>query len=545
MFQIYFSIVFFLASFCVAQTQDLKARQQSFENLIEHLVELEEPKEVRIQSYGLTYSVVVHNEKIRSMMRSIYSSEDLKKLDRLLSESTTIKINERGLVQAADRQLKDGEDPTNYNAVWLRDSLWAYLALNANSATKADAKRVLKGMLDYVSAEAQLRRFESVIADPSLVMSRNAAMEVVHIRFDSKSTDFQDVMVNNEPQKWNHKQNDALGLLLDLVVRAMENNEIESSELSESNWTALSYFPMYFSRIKYFQMEDAGPWEEIERTNSSSIGLVTSGLESLFNALYSAKPSEFARNLSRRVKTQKDIRGLKVGRYSLKSELKKLIDKGYERIFRQLDAGGESPIYKKGDVKLREADAALLNLIYPARLSRLKIAHKRNILRIIQPLIGRVGVKRYLNDAYQAGNYWFLDLADAPVAATGGVDDRTADASSKEAFNDRASRFIPATEAQWFFDSWISKCYGILFQESKSRLDRAEQLRFFNRALGQVTANTSVQGADGTLVPSLAFPESLNTVALHHAQFFVPSPITPLNWAKASYLLARYSVESN
>ncbi len=501
-------------------------RQEQFENLIEHLVDNDEAKEVRTQSYSLVYTVVVGNRQVRALMRSKYGAEDLKKLDDLLAKSTEIKINERGFVQAADRDLKTDDDPTNYNAVWLRDSLWAYLALNSRTETKADAKRVLRGMLDYVSAEAQLKRFEAIIGTPALVTSANGAMEVVHIRFDGKSADFQDVKVKGEPQQWNHKQNDALGLLFDLSVRAIQAGEIELTELSESNWMALAYMPAYFSRIKFYQMEDAGPWEEIERTNSSSIGLVISGLEQISGALYPKKgKSEFATKLLKIAKGMKAVKGQKIANFLTKSSLKTSIDQGYKRLFKQLDAGGESPLYKKGDSKFREADAALLNLIYPAQLSRLTTMQKKNILRIITPLLGRVGVKRYLNDSYQAGNFWFLDLT-------------TADTSSEEAYETRNSRFIPSTEAEWFFDSWISKCYGLIQRESKSEVDRAEQVRFFNRALGQLTAGNQL-GADGVKVPALAFPESYNTVALDHSQFYVPSPITPLNWAKASYLLAR------
>src|SRR4051794_38246355 len=103
----------FPALLFAASTPSLKDRQEQFEKLIEHLVDNEEPKEAKIQSYGLTYTVVVHNKQVRNSMKAKYSKEDLQKLDDLLSKSTTIKVNERGLVQAADRDLKAGEDPTN------------------------------------------------------------------------------------------------------------------------------------------------------------------------------------------------------------------------------------------------------------------------------------------------------------------------------------------------------------------------------------------------------------------------------------------------
>ena len=520
-------LVGYILLFCYgAFSQELR-RQEQFQSLIEHLIDNEEPKEVKIQSSNLVYTVVVANERVRGLMKANYSSEDFKKLDDLLAKSTVIKINERGFIQAADRDLK--EDPTNYDAVWLRDSLWAYLGLDSQVSTKAEAKRILKGMLDYVSAEAQLKRFEAIIGTPALISSANGAMEVVHIRFDGRSADFQDVSVKDAPQSWNHKQNDALGLLLDLILRAIQNGEIESTELSESNWMALAYFPAYFSRAKYYEMEDAGPWEEIERTNSSSIGLVISGLERMLEVLESKKGKpEFATKLRKIAAGMKIVKGQKLSKYLSKVSLKSSIDLGYKRLLKQLDAGGESPLYKKGEPKYREADAALLNLIFPAKLSRLKLAQKKNILRIIAPLVGRIGIKRYLNDSYQSGNFWFLDPT-------------TDNTSGLESFETRNSRFIPSTEAEWFFDSWVSKCFGLIYKESKDELDHAEQIRFFNRALGQITGGTKgkVLGADGAAVPELSFPESYNTVALNHSQFYIPSPVTPLNWAKASYLVAR------
>ncbi len=57
----------------------------------------------------------------------------------------------------------------------------------------------------------------------------------------------------------------------------------------------------------------------------------------------------------------------------------------------------------------------------------------------------------------------------------------------------------------------------------------------FKRALGQMTPQRGgVLGADLLPVHSFAFPESINT--LHHKgqTYYMPSPITPLNWAKAS-----------
>lgn len=64
---------------------------------------------------------------------------------------------------------------------------------------------------------------------------------------------------------------------------------------------------------------------------------------------------------------------------------------------------------------------------------------------------------------------------------------------------------------------------------------------FFNRALGQITGGSTTSrglAADGRPVSPLALPESYNVIVSGDAQYFVPSPITPLNWAKACLMLA-------
>jgi hypothetical protein len=61
--------------------------------------------------------------------------------------------------------------------------------------------------------------------------------------------------------------------------------------------------------------------------------------------------------------------------------------------------------------------------------------------------------------------------------------------------------------------------------------------------LAQITGGTESKplfGADGRPVKPLSLPESYNTVVdmATGEKFFVPGPITPLNWAKASLHLA-------
>lgn len=79
-------------------------------------------------------------------------------------------------------------------------------------------------------------------------------------------------------------------------------------------------------------MEDSGAWEEDARLNTSSVALVTSGLERLSNLL-SKKDSVFISDLLREAKANELDEPLSTTR------LNHLIDKGYERITLQLDLG--------------------------------------------------------------------------------------------------------------------------------------------------------------------------------------------------------------
>ncbi len=404
-----------------------------------------------------------------------------------LAPAMKITLTPAGFLCASNRS-GEADDPTHYDAVWVRDSMWAYLALRLHE--KNEAKRVLDGMMRYFASRAQLQRLHAVIGNPSLAKD---AMKVLHIRFDSRSETMDDVRVNGEPQRWNHKQNDAVGFFYACAVEALDAGELHPDA---NEWEVLTRLPEYFEAIRFWEMEDAGAWEEIERVNTSSIALVTWSLETA------------AKSPALRAKLDG-------------ARLKRLVDLGYERIFRQLPF--ESPLHPKTGAKYREADAALLNVIYPARLSRITREHGAAILRTIQPLIGEKGIARYLGDSYQSGNYWL-----APPAA-GVEDERTADFSAEEDFQRRTDRMIPGTEAQWFFDSWVSKVCGMLGM-------RDEQEKFFNRAVGQLTSGET--GADGKPVPAFALPESWNTIVEDGKKRFAPSPITPLNWAKCSLLLA-------
>jgi hypothetical protein len=450
--------------------------------------------------------------RIQPFLRESYHARELDLMADRLQPALEIHLTPDGFLPAATRGASGEPDPTHYNAVWVRDSMWGYLAFADEKPS--EAKKILRGLLRYFGTPGQLNRLRAVIAEPERASD---CMQVLHIRFEASTLD--DVVIDGKPQYWNHKQNDALGLFYAFALCALKSGMLDADALSAGEWECLLRLPTYWDRIGFDSMEDSGSWEEIERVSTSSVGLVTNALECAKRLLgdtpFRARLEKVAREM-----------GLDLERESLfNGRLAALIDAGYARIFRQLPF--ESPDYPPESARYREADAALLNLIYPCRLDRLRAKDRLAIVKALSPLIGEVGIKRYEGDAYQSGNYW---RGGSPEALT---DDCSAEAS----FAARRERMIRGTEAQWFFDSWLSTAYGVLFEETRDESFRVAQSRFFNRAVAQLT-DDSVSGADGQPVPPFALPESYNTLVNGSTREFVPSPITPLNWAKCSLRVA-------
>ena len=467
------------------------------------------------------YGVTVHASQLLPLLKNSYTATDIATLKSVTANSRTIAVLDKPwgtFVQAASFESAEMGASTNYDAIWVRDSVWAYLALNASADTRPQAKRVLLTLVDYMATPDQIGRMKAVIAKPSLLDGADGQMAAVHIRFDADSAQFADVTIDGKPQSWSHKQNDALGLLLDAVVTAVERGEISPEELqSKERMSALVYLVAYLDAAKFYQMGDSGAWEEDVRLNTSSVALVTSALENLQRALKGQKAGSagFAGAFLDKA------RELGLAKPLSEPHLAELVNKGYQLINRQLQAGGESPSYARNDSRYRTADAALLNLIYPARLSRLSLEQKLKVMEIVRPLVGDFGIRRYANDSYQSANFWFRHIKTD-------VDE--------ESFVVRNTRFVPGSEAQWFFSSWYAKDWLMLYRETHNPDHLGEAVKFTNQSLAQLTGHEAI-GADGKPVKAFALPESYNLIADKGILWEVPSPIIPLNWSKASMTL--------
>lgn len=510
------------------------AKLNGFIAKLEKSDDLQKIKQLKLVNDSTTYEVYCHNNTLESLIKDSYSNQDLEIINQSANDVRTIATfdNKYGtFIKASDNASSE----TNYNQIWVRDSLWGYKKLiNDNTEeSKAIAKNVLLSLLDYFSTSNQIARAKAAIANPNLVLlSKDGNMNAIHIRFDTSTLD--DVQVDGQPEQWAHKQNDALGFLLFEVISAIENKVISFDDLNQANSEipdaskridALIYLVTYLNALKFYQMADSGSWEENEAIRASSIGLVTNGEEKLYDYLKSETTDsdhdaffqaydDFVNNNNYQY-------------YSSQDFLPFYIDEGYKVIKLLIDNGGECACYDQTDDNYRTADAALLNLIYPCSLKNLEHSYKSKILKIINDdLITPVGIKRYQNDNYQAANFWFNDIK---------TDINEGDTAAK-----RKKNFIAGTEASWFFDSWYAISNLELMNDpettSSEKLSLQDNVyKFLNRSIGQISQPNNYL-ANGETTDIMGFPESYNVIYKNNKNYwYIASAINNLNWARAMF----------
>lgn len=520
-----------------ATSRDVAEKQDNYRAVQKYLAEGISAKQVLTPEGRF---VTVFNPKVEGWLQRKWTREDIKKIRKDLANSLHIPLTKQGFAQAADRATgkgKKGHDDTNYDAVWVRDSMWIYQALRNNRPK--DARRILLAIWDYYASPAQLARFDDCIAYPGHALNQ---MAVPHIRFNGASPTFADVMMNGKPQVWNHRQNDAHGLFLLSLADAIQSGQVTKNDISVPRVRALARFFAFFAAIDFSKYEDAGAWEEIPRRNTSSIGLVTNAMQVWKALLYEKESNTGDREFADQFFDQLSRMDSSLNNAWSEESLSTMAAQGLATVKRQLALGGESPDYPPDDVHFRRADAALLTLFIPRPLDGLSEAELRHALTIVETLIRPAGVLRYKNDSYQSGNYWISSPDETPhsgnVTATG-------DTSSREAFLSRLSGLIPNSEAQWFFDSQIALVRLQLAQRTIDPVRKREDVFLatvhLKRALGQLTGRPDASSpitADGKPVQVMLPPESINTVILNGRRELLPSPITPLNWARAALIMA-------
>ena len=406
------------------------------------------------------------------------SRDQMLQIISFLTEQQTFRFPTlaNGLFSAIGSEDADAE-VTGYRNVWLRDNIhiaWAHLDVLEDPETPL---KCVRSLLQFYRKHRH--RFSNIIEGRE---DFDEPMNRPHIRFNG--TDLTEL-----DEKWSHAQNDALGYLLWLSCKLIQQ-EHWLPEIDE--WNILADLVHFFATVRYWQDEDSGHWEEVRKIAASSIGAVLAGMTLLRDLQQLPEVADALARTDRPVSPEL---------------LDALIHKGRTELQTILPA----ECIQTDPAQHRQYDAALLFLIYPLGIVDQTIANKI-LERVASQLQGPIGIRRYPGDSYWCADYKQLL----------GAEQRTADFSDN--LEARDSLLKPGFEAQWcIFDPIISCIYGHRFQESGATSDRDQQILYLQRSLAQLTSVDSRFG--GWRCPESYFCERGS---------WVPNDITPLLWTQAN-----------
>lgn len=207
------------------------------------------------------YRLLIHSAKLQNEIKSHYTKDEIQGLLTLTENTRKLTLTEKPwgtFILASTFEDDKTAAETHYDAVWLRDSLWGYMALVSDQGNSVAAKKVLLTLWDYMSTPAQIKQMQDVISNPKRLDGIPVQMNAVHIRFDSNSPVMADVQEEGKPQLWNHKQNDALGLYLDLLIQAINTGTINAEDWQKGDrLKSVALLIAYLDKANFYVMEDS------------------------------------------------------------------------------------------------------------------------------------------------------------------------------------------------------------------------------------------------------------------------------------------------
>jgi hypothetical protein len=424
-------------------------------------------------------AVIMHNSQLGDFFEQAWSFESLDRLETLLSERGAFEFRAlpNGLFPAA---VAHGY--TGYGNVWVRDNVHLAHHFYALGETER-AAGIVRGLTGFLLT--QKPKIERLIAGE---LSPHEPMNRPHVRFEGGT-------LKELDEKWSHAQNDALGYYLWITSELLRAGQIE---ITAAEIELLALFPPLLRTFRFWEDKDSGHWEETRKVSASSIGTATRGLQSLASLL------EQRLGLPG-IDSEQQARLLR--------EIDDLVSRGMQNLAKTLpwECRSDHPQER------RWYDAALLFLIYPLGLLDGGSGQAESIIGDVRDhLQGAIGIRRYLGDSY-----WCADYQDKLSEET-----RTADFSDDLSVRD--ALLDPGEEAQWcIFDPILSVIYGQRFLASGEPLDRARQVEYFHRSIGQISG-------DGGEWPAFRCPESY----FLSRGLWRPNDVTPLLWTQANLRLA-------
>ena len=232
---------------------------------------------------------------------------------------------------------------TGYHLAWIRDNVYTTIGLEA-AESYSEIKKTMNAIFDI------LQKHEYKI-DWAIKEKPKYPHQYIHPRYNP-------LTLEELPESWGNKQNDAIGALL-FRIGDLEEKGITIVR-DENDLRILQKLVYYLGSVEYWQDKDNGMWEENEELHASSIGACAAGLNKIKQ--FVEVPEE-------------------------------LIAKGKEALNSLLPNESET----------KKVDMALLSLIYPHNVVTEEQAER--ILRNVEvKLVRGKGVIRYIGDKYHYRN---------------------------------------------------------------------------------------------------------------------------------------------
>lgn len=568
-----YRVICFMSLSLAFSSFDTEARSRSCESFFSDILSI--ARQHQPESIGVKLSdksmreVLVNNTEVGAILREAGGlSAQSYRLIKAFQErwgTFNIKVQDNGMVVAAAIDRSRGGYA---RAIWIRDLARIFEGLVA-LGRREEARRVALGMLEAMSSPEQLTRLYDHIRDPGLHFKSDAGTRSPYIRLDADDLGpvFLDLPDGPRVEElWNHKQNDALALSMLVTYRAFEESLLNIQDLKPAHWEYLVGLPIFFKRLCFWWMHDSGAWEEWEARRTSSIGLVTKVFELYGQAFENsdsklqAELREFLDNLKiAETKLPDDLRDLANETWSQEA-FRKLIDHGYEILFKQLPQG-EAPVnYTEKDGQ-RFEDAALAHLFwYP--LNRFEERDFLQIFSHLHKLVRPAGIPRYQHDIYMAGLYYFQLQASEEEVVREFVEPGLSLTRHQlwELYNPRqphrlAEFFGENLEPQWAIaDPVMAKAYFMMWKRFSKLEYRALAEWYLLRSWGMLTAQApDTRGplaVDGERLPTGVMPEAMIPILVkipnseERQRLYLPSKNTPLNWVSSELAIAQEALES-
>eukprot|EP00931_Biecheleriopsis_adriatica_P048528 TRINITY_DN28036_c0_g1_i1.p1 TRINITY_DN28036_c0_g1~~TRINITY_DN28036_c0_g1_i1.p1 ORF type:complete len:451 (-),score=74.80 TRINITY_DN28036_c0_g1_i1:66-1418(-) len=432
-------------------------------------------------TFDSTHAVVIHNDALRPLLKGPDSpdADEFNQICGLLEKNGALQLENGEIGSSGLYSAAVADEYTGYRAVWVRDNMHLANALMICGQAPKAVKTVRAVANFYQTTEHRLDEIISGEADTSNPMHRP------HIRFDGATG-------SESHEFWNHKQNDALSYFLWCFARLAQDGWLKPAT---EELALLGKLVLVLEKIKFWEDEDNGHWEEAVKVQASSIGAVVAAMREL------------------RPLASEDYQGLDV------QKLSSLEAKGHEALQSILPNECVQP------GKERAYDSALLFLAYPLQV--LDAQQEEEVLRRVeQHLSGHIGVRRYNGDSY-----WCQDFKDQVKE-----EERCSAQEDTDASIAKRDELVQAgKEAQWcIFDPILSLLHGRAYIKSRRPESLRKQRYHLQRSLGAIT------GEDCTFGPWKC-PES------YYCQKgeWVPNDVTPLLWTQANLMLALKAMDES